>query len=438
MDAIRLHVLDTLAAWIAATKTAEGKAVISFRDGLRAFDNRTAKESALLDDVAARCALARLSEIDDIHLGSMTTPGSIVIPAALTIASGPRDIDAGDVTAAILAGYEAMIRLGLAIKGAELLAKGIWPTYFMAPFAVAATVARLLRLNETETAHALALALTLAAPSVGQYRAATAARWLSIGHAARSGLTAALAARAGFTGDIAFLESRGFTDIFGIAPTLAEMTAPRADAFLLAEVSFKPWWGARQTMAATQGLRELRDDGVDISDAGEIAAFVPPPHVKMVDHGVIAGDRTSYLTSLPYQMARAVLRPDLMLDIGPSAPLHSDAMKSLMTRITVRADERLLAHYPKSWPARVTVTTTKGTAERFVHSIPGDPDPSFAFTQADVNRKFDALVAPVMGEVETRRLWDAGNAAFASGGTVAAMHDLNRILTQTSETALKD
>ena len=38
-------------------------------------------------DLATRCALARLSEIDDIHLASMTTPGSIVIPGALTLAA---------------------------------------------------------------------------------------------------------------------------------------------------------------------------------------------------------------------------------------------------------------------------------------------------------------------------------------------------------------
>ena len=89
----------------------------------------------MADDLATHCALVRLSEIDDIDLASMTTPGSIVIPAAMTLAATLPDADVGDVAAAMLAGYEAMIRLGLAIKGPNILYRGIWPTYFAAGFA---------------------------------------------------------------------------------------------------------------------------------------------------------------------------------------------------------------------------------------------------------------------------------------------------------------
>ena len=92
------------------------------------------------------------------------------------------------VTAAMLAGYEATIRLGLAIKGPSVLYRGIWPTYFAAGFGTSAVAARLLRLNQKQTAHALALALTTASPSVGQHHAVTTARWLSVGNAARNGL----------------------------------------------------------------------------------------------------------------------------------------------------------------------------------------------------------------------------------------------------------
>ena len=36
-----------------------------------------------------------------------------------------------------------MVRLGLAIGGPTVLYRGIWPTYFAAPFGVAAVAARL-------------------------------------------------------------------------------------------------------------------------------------------------------------------------------------------------------------------------------------------------------------------------------------------------------
>src|SRR5262249_57517742 len=92
----------------------------------------------------------------------------------------------------ILAGIEAMPRLGRAIDGPAILYRGIWPTYFAAPFGIAAAAARLFRLDEQTTANALALALTLAAPGVGHHNAATTARWFALAHAPRNPLPAAL------------------------------------------------------------------------------------------------------------------------------------------------------------------------------------------------------------------------------------------------------
>ena len=66
----------------------------------------------------------------------MITPGAIVVPSALTIAASLPDVTTDDLAAAIVAGYEAMIRLGAAIDGPSVLYRGIWPTYFAAPFGV--------------------------------------------------------------------------------------------------------------------------------------------------------------------------------------------------------------------------------------------------------------------------------------------------------------
>jgi 2-methylcitrate dehydratase PrpD len=94
-------------------------------------------------DVATHCALARMSEIDDIHLASTTTPGAIVIPGAVAVAAMLPNTDPAALAAAMIAGYEVMVRLGQAIDGASILYRGIWPTYFTAPVGVAAVAARL-------------------------------------------------------------------------------------------------------------------------------------------------------------------------------------------------------------------------------------------------------------------------------------------------------
>jgi 2-methylcitrate dehydratase PrpD len=425
LDKLRLHIVDTLGAWIGAMATTEGKALSKFRHDSLSF-GATAGKNNLFDDVAINCALVRLSEVDDIHLASMTTPGSIVIPTALTIAATVPETVVGDMATAILGGYEAMIRFGAAIKGPDILYRGIWPTYFAASFGAAAVAARLLRLDERGTAHALALALTMAAPSVGQHHAATTSRWLSVGNAARNGLTAAVAARSGFTSDVNVLQSRLFPDVYGIEPDLATMANGWDGEPGFAQVSFKPWCAARQTMAATQALRELLDGGMAVGDITKIAAAVPPPHLKMIDHGVKVGDRASHLTSLPYQMAVAALQPDALLDISQAPGAVPSAMQSFMALINVSGDEALLADYPLAWPARVAVTTRSGRQERLMRHVPGDP--ARPLSEDNIIKKFYALVRPIMGEERSQRMLHLASATLQSPDLASDLASIRREL----------
>ena len=142
-ELVELHLIDTVGAWIAGAphRRRPGAAALSRRDA------HGADGDALALDLATRCALARLSEIDDIHLASMTTPGGDRHSRRADAGGRDAGATADDVSAAILAGYEAMTRLGRAIDGPTILYRGIWPTYFAAPFGVAAVAARLLRLD---------------------------------------------------------------------------------------------------------------------------------------------------------------------------------------------------------------------------------------------------------------------------------------------------
>jgi len=387
---LRWHVVDTIGAWLAASRTPEGAALIAFRRRMHAADHGA---DDVPMDVATGCALARLSEIDDIHLASMTTPGSIVIPGALALARAWQ-ADPSDVTAAMIAGYEAMTRLGGTIGGAHVLYRGIWPTYVAAPFGVAAVAARLLRLEPGQTAHALALALTLAAPGVGHHNAATTARWFAVGNAARNGLTAALAAQAGFTSDLKLLESGFFANVYNVTPDLMVLTQQLGQP-MLPRISFKPWCAARQTMAATEALRQLVADGLRPDDMTEIRVAVLPPHQKMIDHGVIADDRASHLTSVQYQMALAACQPDNVYGLAQSPRDLSPMLRSFMGRITIIADDKLLTAYPGAWPARIAVTTAAGPRHAEVMHVPGDPERPFDWAQ--LTEKFRRVVSPVLG-----------------------------------------
>jgi 2-methylcitrate dehydratase PrpD len=417
---LELHVVDIVGAWISSPRTAEGAALLRWRDTLRedalgpgrsagvppalhksvragssALGPAPGSIQGLRFDVATHCALARMSEIDDIHLSSMTTPGAIVIPGAITLAAGFGSRDPAALAAAMMAGYEVMIRLGKAIDGASILYRGIWPTYFAAPAGLAAVAARLLDLDAGEVAHALALALTRASPGVGQHHAATTSRWLAVGQAAEAGLLAALAARAGFTCDLGLLDDGFLPGIYDVKPDAAVLTAALGERFSLPDVSFKPWCAARQTMAATAAVIEIVGSGVSPDAITRMTAFVPPPHRRMIDHGVTAGDRASFLTSLPYRMAVAALAPQAAFDIAQAPAQVPEPIRAFMARIAIEPDDALMSNYPQDWPARVEVATSSGRHVRTVTHVPGDP--ARPYHAAAVQEKFRRFAEPAIG-----------------------------------------
>jgi 2-methylcitrate dehydratase PrpD len=391
----RLHVIDTVGAWIAGAHTAEGRALIAFRG------------PAL--DLATACAVTRSSEMDNIHLASTTTPGAIVIPAALVIAAMRGQAETDAVYEAIVAGTEAMVRLGAAIGGPGLLYRGIWPTYFAAPFGVAAVAARLCELDPKKTAHALALALAFASAGVGRHNAATTARWFAIGNAANNGLAAARAAGRGFTSDLGLLDGGFLQGAYGITADIDAFARDLGERLAIDDTSFKPWCAARQTMAATQALREVMADGIAAEWIASITVHVPPPTIKMIDHGVTPGDRASHLTSVQYHLALAACDPEALHDVGHSPEALAPEVRDFVSRISVEADAALLAHYPKAWPARIAVRTSDGVREKTIVQVPGDPQRPF--DERAVCDKFRRATAR-LDEGRAARLLEQCRAAF--------------------------
>jgi 2-methylcitrate dehydratase PrpD len=407
---LALHLTDTVTAWIATRATREAQVLRKFQSGAKQSEADAGR------DILINCALTRLSEVDDIHLASMVTPGAIVVPGALAIAAqSPPDPTA--LSEAIVAGYEAMIRLGLALDGPSILYRGIWPTYLAAPFGIAAVAARLLDLSAEQAAHALALALTLAAPGVGHHNAPSGSRWFAAGSAARNGLVAAQAARSGITSDLNLLEGSFFSAVFNILPKVDALTEGLGESPKLVEVSFKPWCAARQTMAATQGFREIMDEGVGTADITAIDVAVPPPFLKMVDHGIVGG-RTARLTSQPYQIALAAIAPELAFDVGQSDDLPVDVLR-FMNKIAIRADENMLQGFPGQWPARIRVRTASREFDRLIDAIPGDPRLSFDI--GDVIAKSRRLIGVIADDVADR--CDAVLAGSATAAELLAFID---------------
>ena len=204
-ERLRLHVVDTVVAAKAGAHIPEGKALQSLGDA-----------GALAIRIGRQAAAIRLTEIDDIHLPSCTTPSAGVVPVALMLAAQQK-FDPDEIASAIWVGTEIMTRIGVAVRGPQILYRGIWPTYLAAPVAAAATSARLAGLSEARIGDALSLAVMLMAGGVGHVHGTPSGRWFLYANAVAAGVAATEAAGAGYRGDPEILDKNWLTDSHGIA-----------------------------------------------------------------------------------------------------------------------------------------------------------------------------------------------------------------------------
>ncbi len=172
--------------------------------------------SSLADAIGMQAAVVRHTEIDDIHTPSCTTPSSVTVPTAFALAHAGGISDPVQVASALWVGTELLVRLGVAIDGARVLYRGVWPTYFCAPLAAAAIAARIGKLSEDATAHALSLALMRTAGRSGRFQGRVPGRSVILGMAVADGVRAAQAAREGVGGDPDLLDGPWLRDAHGL------------------------------------------------------------------------------------------------------------------------------------------------------------------------------------------------------------------------------
>jgi 2-methylcitrate dehydratase PrpD len=351
-ESLCIHIADTLGMILQGALLAEGKTAMSIGSRLVGW-----------------CASARLTEADDIHLTSCTTPGSVVVPTALHLASAGVFETWRDFLTSVLAGYETLIRVGYAIDGPRILARKVWPTLFAAGMGAAAVACRARKLDVAQTAGAMATAL---AASTGIAPSATmpdSSRCISLGLAAEHGICAAMAAKQGALGDVQLLGHRAGR-IAGIRISERRLLQQLGTRFFFDEIGLKPYPIARQALAAVEACRELA--GRNVKDISSITVGVPSAQARVIDHPGWPTNRMDSIAGVQYQIALALLSPEHLLDLDRTPPFETKALRALAAKVRVRADVRLERQYPRTWPAHVVVERSGRRKSKLVSIPRGD------------------------------------------------------------------
>ncbi|HSV46038.1 MAG TPA: MmgE/PrpD family protein, partial [Ramlibacter sp.] len=158
----------------------------------------TARAAAMINAAAAHAA-----EVDDSFREAMYHPGAATISAALAAAHST-GCTGQEFLRAVVLGYEVSTRIGIALGRGHY--KYWHNTGTVGTFGAAAAAGYLLRLSETQFAHALATAATFAAGLQQAFRMDSMSKPLHPGRAAEGGLLAAQLASRGITGSLDVLD----------------------------------------------------------------------------------------------------------------------------------------------------------------------------------------------------------------------------------------
>ena len=415
-------VSDLVAAAIAGRKTAGGIAALkaapaSWGSGSAACwfsDLRLSIPGAAF----VNSAFASMLDLDDGHRAASGHPGAAVIPAVIATAEA-HGADAERVLTAIAIGYEIAVRIAGA-RDVEMLHtfdSGLWCGQ-----GAAAAAGWLRGLDPARLANAIAIAGTTAP---GQ--TATAYTKLmgnnvkeGIPFATSLGLVAVELAAAGFTGPVDFLDEAERYD-------RAILSGDLGARWLIETVYFKPYGCCRWAHAAIDALLELMASERIAADEIKGVRVETFATALTLNNDLAPPTLEAAQYSVPFCMAAAAIHGAEALLPLEEKLLHDSAVLAFAPRVTLSVAPDLDPMFPRSVPARITVTTARGLHHRTVLAPRGEPvNP---LSDNDLRAKFATIagqkLAPARGPalLDALAAFDAGDIAplLANLGGIAAL-----------------
>ncbi|MGY1835576.1 MmgE/PrpD family protein [Blastococcus sp. SYSU DS0510] len=356
------------------------------------------------------CAVAA-DQLQDGHREARGHPASHVVPAVLALAE-ERGCSGEETLSAVLAGYEAGVRVGRAMGGTP---DGVHDIGTWGQVAVAAAVARLLAPGDAAAARR-ALELSAAAVLLTDARTvfsgttgshaflgASVQLGLSLGGAAVAGLAAAEGALDHHLGAVAARAWDPAALAAGVGDPWDEHEV--LGGYVKAHPTCAHLHGVNDAVAdlVARGVRGADVRSVEVRASAGAAAF----------DGVADGELAARF-SVPTSVAVALLTGRLDETTLTAATVAAPEVRELASRVRVVHDPALDDGYPAGRPARVRVELADGTAH---HAEAGRPrgDADRAFTRSELAAKAGRLLAVRFGTAAPKLVGAVH--ALASGGT---------------------
>ena len=351
-----------------------------------------------LDAAVVNGTASHALDFDDCNNTFGGHPSVPLLPALFALAD---EIGASgrDFIAAYVTGFEVETKIALAVHFHHYT-KGWHPTATLGTFGAAAACAKLMGLDESRTATALAIAASLASGIKANF--GTMVKPLHVGHCTRNGLYAARLARAGFSAnpDSVFEHKQGFFNVFNgegtyDASRIAERWANPLD-IVEPGIAIKQYPCCGSTHSALDAMLSLvREHRFKPDEVERIEVWTHPRRLEHTNRPAPSSALDAKF-SVQYCLARAVIDRRITIDHFEGDAYRDPAVQRLLPRVHAApyGTDRFPAE--NHFGAEVNVRTRDGAVLRHKVDQPFGRTSSNALPPERLKEKFENCAARVL------------------------------------------
>ncbi len=311
--------------------------------------------------------MAHALDYDDVHEAAVIHPGIVTIPAVMAMAEAQGNLSGKEFITSTALGVDMMCRLALATTpGRSPIELGWHLTALFGFLGAAATAARMMKLDEEKTVHAVGIGYHQCAGNGQCVRDGALTKRLGPGFAVRGGIAAALMAKRGVTGAKNCLEGEwGLYYLYMRGDYSREvLTSELGKRFEGINVAIKPYPCCRGIHPAIDAALELAGEkNLRPEEVKGILLHVTSAHYSLLckPEDVKRSPRSPVDAqfSIPWGVATAIAHGRAGLEDFTPEAIADPARLEITRKMEIAVDDTLVRQGGVD-PTRVTVTTKDG------------------------------------------------------------------------------
>ena len=332
---------------------------------------------------------AHATELDDGHRLGMIHLGASIFSALLPVAE-LEGVDKENVLRGAVVGYEAAVLTAMAMQPSHKM-RGYHTSGTCGTIGAAMAIAAAWQFTRQEMKNALSAAVAGAAGLLEMQEDDSELKPYNLAHAAVSGITAAYAALAGYSGPSDPMGGkRGLLAVMSEHPNIEVLTLFAEDCYEIERIYRKPYAACRHCHPAIEAALKIKHNhGLMVNDIASVCVETYKLAVGGHDHKSIQGVASAKL-STPFSVALSLVKDQAGIDDFNLANIHDKVILGLCNKVEVVVNDELTSWSPQKRAAIVSITTDEGNTYSWEVDYPKG-EPENPMSRSEVEAKYKAL-----------------------------------------------